>query len=244
MKHLETKMKNPSLKEQRIEKIMNIFEQIMDDDHSNDKHIVLLDYTPNTFALTWTIIALQKSKSYNILETLVDRYLRRSKRSLVVEILRTVVDQHGNSVLHYCILWWEKSENPFISFLSEDIRENFKMWIKYTNQILAIKNTEDMSALDLAALFCNHEVAKMFVRMKIEMSKTQYFSAGKLESINKEIDTLLQYAKIGDVNKRIQNCTSCPWMNMNICGIIRINDTFDFDQTSKVLKKLQNRNIV
>jgi len=46
------------------------------------------------------------------------------------------------------------------------------MWIKYTENNLDIKNTEHMSALDFAALFCNHEVAKMFVRMKIEMSDT------------------------------------------------------------------------
>jgi hypothetical protein len=31
MKHLEAKMKNPSLTEQRVEKIMNIFEEIMNE---------------------------------------------------------------------------------------------------------------------------------------------------------------------------------------------------------------------
>ena len=109
---------------------------------------------------------------------------------------------------------------------------------------MAIKNTEHMSALDFAALFCNYEVTKMFVCWKIEMSKTQTFPAGKLECINKEIDTLLQYAINGDINKRIQNYVSYPWINMNVCGNIRINDTFDFDQTCSVLKELQNRNIV
>jgi predicted HAD superfamily phosphohydrolase YqeG len=62
-----------------------------------------------------------------ILEILVDRYLRRGKRGLVVDILRTVVDEHGNSVLHYCILWWENKDNPFIRFLSKHIEDNFEM---------------------------------------------------------------------------------------------------------------------
>jgi len=101
-----------------------------------------------------------------------------------------------------------------------------------------------MSTLDFAALFCNHEVVKMFVRMKIERSKTKLLPGGKLKNINKEIDTLLQYAKNGDVNKRLENCTSCQWINMNVCGNIRLNDTFDFDQTCSVLKELQNSNKV
>ena len=151
MKQLEAKMKNPSLTGQRVEKIMNIFEQIMDDDNSNDKNLVLLDYTPTNFALTWAIIVLQKSEAYTILEILVDRYLRRGKRGLVVDILRTVVDEHGNSVLHYCILWWENKDNPFIRFLSKDIRENFKKWIRYTDKILTVRNTEHMSLLEFAA---------------------------------------------------------------------------------------------
>jgi hypothetical protein len=70
-------------------------------------------------------------------ETLVYRFLRRSNRKLVVDILRTVVDEHGNSFLHYCILWWENNENPFIRFLSKDIRNNFKMWIQYTPKNMA-----------------------------------------------------------------------------------------------------------
>jgi hypothetical protein len=96
-----------------------------------------------------------------------------------------------------------------------------------------------MSPLEFAALFCNHAVATMFVRMKIEKSKTQTFPAGKLKNINKEIDILLEYAKNGDVYKRIQNCTSCRWINMNVCGNIHLNDAFDFDQTCSVLKELQ-----
>jgi hypothetical protein len=158
--------------------------------------------------------------------------------------LRTVIDEHGNSVLHYCILWWENKDNPFIIFLSNDIRENFKEWIDNTDTILIIRNTEHMSPLEFAALFCNHAVAKTFVRMKIEMSRTRAFPAGKLNKINREIDILLQYAKNGDMNKRIQNYVSYPWINMNVCGNIRLNDTFDFDQTCSVLKELQNSNIV
>jgi hypothetical protein len=101
-----------------------------------------------------------------------------------------------------------------------------------------------MSPLEFAALFCNHAVAKTLVRMKIEMSRTRAFPAGKLNKINREIDILLQYAKNGDMNKRIQNYVSYPWINMNVCGNIRLNDTFDFDQTCSVLKELQNSNIV
>jgi SpoVK/Ycf46/Vps4 family AAA+-type ATPase len=243
MKHLETKI-NMLLTKQRVENIMNIFEEIMDDDNSTDKNLVLLEYTPTNFTLTWAIIVLQKSKFYKTLETLVYRFLIRGNRKLVVDILRTVVDEHGNSFLHYCILWWENNENPFIRFLSEDIRNNFKMWIQYTSKNMAIKNTKHMSALDFAALFCNHEVTNIFVCWKIEMSKTQAFPAGKLECINKEIDTLLEYAINGDINKHIQNYASCRWINMNVCGNIRINDTFDFDQTCSVLKELQNSNIV
>jgi hypothetical protein len=144
---------------------------------------------------------------------------------LVVDILRTVVDEYGNSVLHYCILWWENKDNPFIRFLSKDIINIFKMLDTKTNH--DIKNTANMSALDFAAFFCNHEVAKLFVRMKIEMAK---------EFINKEIDTLLEYA----INVKIKNYVSYPWINMDVCGNIhiRINDTFDFDKTSKVLKEL------
>jgi hypothetical protein len=56
MVHLEAKMKNSSLTEQRIEKIMNIFEEIVYDDNSNDKKFVLLEYAPTNFALTWAII--------------------------------------------------------------------------------------------------------------------------------------------------------------------------------------------
>ena len=216
----------------------------MDNDNSNDKNLDLLCYNPTNFALTWSIIVVRKSEAYEILEILVDRYLKRTNRSLIVDILRTVVDEHGNSVLHYCILWWENKDNPFIRFLSKNIRDNFEMWIRYTEKNLDIKNTENMSALDFAALFCNHEVANLFVGMKLKMSKTQPFPAAKLKNINKEIDTLLQYAKNGDVNKRIQNCTSCPCINMNVCGNIHINDTFDFDQTCSVLKELQNSNIV
>ena len=221
---------------------MNIFEQIMDYDNSNDKNLDLLEYAPTNFALTWAIIVLQKLKSYEILEILVDRFLGRINRSSVVDILLTIVDEHGNSVLHYCILWWENNENPFIRFLSKDIRDNFKKWIAYTDKILTIKNTEHtcMSPLDYAALFCNHAVAKMFVRMKIEMARTQTFPVAKLEKVNKEIDTLLQYAINGDMNKYIQNYASYRWINMNVCGNIRMNDTFDFDQTFSVLKELQN----
>jgi hypothetical protein len=244
MYHLEAKMKNPSLTEQHVEKIMKIFEEIMYDDNLDAKHLVLLYYAPTNFALTWAIIVLQKSKSYNIFETLVDHFLRRSNRSLVFDILRTVIDEHGNSVLHYCILWWENKDNPFIIFLSNDIRENFKEWIDNTDTILTIRNTEHMSPLEFAALFCNYAVAKTFVRMKIEMSRTRAFPAGKLNKINREIDILLQYAKNGDMNKRIQNYVSYPWINMNVCGNIRLNDTFDFDQTCSVLKELQNSNIV
>ena len=242
MNHLEAKMKNLSLTEQRVEKIMKIFEEIMYDDNSNDKNFVLLEYAPTNFALTWAIIVLQKSKSYNILETLVDRFLRRSDRNLVVDILRTVVDEHGNSVLHYGILWWENNEYSFIRFFSIDISE--KKWIAYADTILTVRNTEHMSPLEFAALFCNHAVAKMFGRMEIEMSKTQVLPAGKLKNVNKEIDNLLQYAIKGDMNKRIQNYVSYPWINMNVCGNIRLNDTFDFDQTCSILKELQNSNIV
>jgi hypothetical protein len=160
IKHLETKI-NMLLTKQRVENIMNIFEEIMDDDNSTDKNLVLLDYTPNNFTLTWAIIVLQKSEAYTILETLVDRYLRRGSRDLVVDILRTVVDEYGNSVLHYCILWWENKDNPFIRFLSKDIINIFKMLDTKTNH--DIKNTANMSALDFAAFFCNHEVAKLFV---------------------------------------------------------------------------------
>jgi len=109
---------------------------------------------------------------------------------------------------------------------------------------LHIKNTENRSALDVAAFFCNHEVAKHFVRMKLESTKTQLISAGKRDKIRKDIDTLLEYALNGNINKRIQNDVSYPWINMNVCGNIRINDTFDFDQTSNVLKMLQSRNTV
>jgi hypothetical protein len=96
-----------------------------------------------------------------------------------------------------------------------------------------IKNTANMSALDFAAFFCIHEVAKLFVRMKIEMAK---------EFINKEIDTLLEYA----INVKIKNYVSYPWINMDVCGNIhiRINDTFDFDKTSKVLKELKNSDTI
>jgi energy-coupling factor transporter ATP-binding protein EcfA2 len=230
IKHLETKI-NMLLTKQRVENIMNIFEEIMDDDNSTDKNLVLLDYTPNNFTLTWAIIVLQKSEAYTILETLVDRYLRRGSRDLVVDILRTVVDEYGNSVLHYCILWWENKDNPFIRFLSKDIINIFKMLDTKTNH--DIKNTANMSALDFAAFFCIHEVAKLFVRMNIEMAK---------EFINKEIDTLLEYA----INVKIKNYVSYPWINMDVCGNIhiRINDTFDFDKTSKVLKELKNSDTI
>ena len=55
IKHLETKI-NILLREQRVENIMNIFEEIMHDDNSNDKNLVLLGSTPTNFALTWAII--------------------------------------------------------------------------------------------------------------------------------------------------------------------------------------------
>ena len=244
MKHLEAKMKNPSLTEQRVEKIMNILEEIMNDDNSNDKNLVLLECTSTNFALTWAIIVLQKSKAYIKLEALVDRYLRRSDGRIVFDILRTVVDEHGNSVLHYCILWWENKDNPFIRFLSKHIKDNVEMWICNTKTNLDIKNTENRTALDVAAFFCNHEVAELFVRMKLESAKKQFISAGKRDKIRKNIDTLLEYASNGNINKRIQNYVSYPWINMNVCGNIRINDTFDFDQISNVLKVLQSRNTV
>jgi hypothetical protein len=70
--------------------------------------------------------------------------------------------------------------------------------------------------------------------MKIEMAK---------EIINKEIDTLLEYAINVEINKRNQNYVSLPWINMDVCGNIHIciNDTFDFDKTSKVLKELKKQ---
>ena len=52
MKHLEVKMKNPSLTEQRVEKIMKIFEEIMSDDNSNDKNLVFLDYNAKNLMIS------------------------------------------------------------------------------------------------------------------------------------------------------------------------------------------------
>jgi hypothetical protein len=72
-------------------------------------------------------------------------------------------------------------------------------------------------------------------------SKEQFISAGKRDKIRKNIDTLLEYALNGNINKPIQKYVSYPWINMNICGNIRINDTFDFDQISNVLKMLQSK---
>jgi hypothetical protein len=118
------------------------------------------------------------------------------------------------------------------------------MWIGNTKKNLDIKNTVNRSALDVAAFFCNHEVANLFVRMKLERTKKQLLSAGKRDKIRKNINTLLEYALNGNINKHIQNYVSYPWINMNVCGNIRINDTFDLDQISNVLKMLQSRNTV
>lgn len=195
----------------------------------NCSSLDLVIYTPTDFALAWSIIVFQISDKMHLLSEIDEDFLEKGNQSSFEGILKIVVDEHGNTILHYCILWWYNRENPLIMRISKSLRQSASNYIHLSgkNSILSRNKEVNMSALDFAAYFGNYEAVGDFL-----------FNIAKWNKIrSKDISSLIEFAENGKANNIIQKYDSCEFVNHEVCGPISVNEHFSYDET---IEKLQS----
>ncbi|XP_063430345.1 uncharacterized protein LOC134712573 isoform X2 [Mytilus trossulus] len=223
MTYLDNRLKNLTTKN-RVKLMILVTKRLT----LNCSSLDLISYTPTDFALAWSIIVFQSS-NVQLLSEIDNRFLKKSYSSLE-GILKTVVDEHGNTMLHYCILWWYNKKNPFIMRISNAFRQSPNSCFSLSGETSTfIRNKEvNMSALDFAAFFGNYEAVNDFVVYMVKWNKIG----------SKDISSLIEYAENGKENNSIQNYSSCKFINNDICGPIAVNELFSYDKTIEYLQSI------
>ncbi|CAC5412740.1 unnamed protein product [Mytilus coruscus] len=197
----------------------------------NCSSLELVIYTPTDFALAWSIIVFQISDKMLFLSEIDELFLEKGNPSSLERILKTVVDEHGNTILHYCILWWNNRENPLIMRISKALRHSAINYIHLSGKkSILIRNKEaNMSALDFAVYFGNYEAVGDFL-----------FNIAKWDKIgSKDISILIEFAENGKANNIIQKYGSCKFVNHDVCGQISVNKNFSYDKTIEHLQLIR-----
>ncbi|XP_052063975.1 uncharacterized protein LOC127704118 isoform X2 [Mytilus californianus] len=226
MTHLDTHLNNLTT-ENRVKLMILVTKRLT----LNCSSLELISYTPTNFALAWSIIVFIISDKMQLLSEIDEGFLAKGNHSSLVGILKTVVDEHGNTILHYCILWWYNRKNPLIMRISKALRQSPSNCFSLSgkNSILSRNKEVNMSALEFAAYFGNYEAVSDFV-----------FYIAKWNRIgSKDISSLIEFAENGKANNIIQNYGSSEFVNNDVCGPISVNEHFSYDKTIKQLQSIR-----
>ncbi|XP_071164678.1 uncharacterized protein [Mytilus edulis] len=225
MTYLDNRLKKLTT-ENRVKLMISVTERLT----LNCSSLDLISYTPTDFALAWSIIVFKISDKMQFLTEIDELFLEKGNQSLLERILKTVVDEHGNTILHYCILWWYNKKNPLIMRISKDLRHSDINYIHLSGKkSILIRNKElNMSALDFAAYFGNYEAVGDFL-----------FKAKSDKIGPKDISSLIECAENGKANNTIQNYDSCEFVNKDVCGSISVNEQFSYDKTIEQLQSIR-----
>ncbi|XP_071164677.1 uncharacterized protein [Mytilus edulis] len=222
---------NDFLTSERVDLILKLFHSI------NIKRTpsYILATKPTSFVAAWSLLTFQKYEEVKLLQDFTESCVLRDKPEYLRDMLFSVVDEFGNNVLTYCVLWWNENSRNLTSFLSERFACDMKFW-RSNRELLFTENEDKTSALHFAVYFGRRKTIQTFMELKLlTVKENLFFQKAENKSFFNRIDKLIELGKQGESRLYSQSMR----YNIDICNKVDYGSRSDYTEIQQLLKEIK-----
>ncbi|CAC5412745.1 unnamed protein product [Mytilus coruscus] len=161
---------NDFLTSERVDLMLKLFHSI----NTKRTPSYILATKPTSFVASWSLLTFQKYEEVKSLKDFIESCVPKDKPEYLRDMLCSIVDEFGNNLLTYCVLWWNEESRPLISFLSERFARDVKYW-RSNREGLFTENEDKTSALHFAVYFGRLKAIQTFMELKLLTVKEVLF---------------------------------------------------------------------
>ncbi|CAG2245275.1 unnamed protein product [Mytilus edulis] len=174
-------------------------------------------------------------KRSEIIKDFTESCVPRDKPEYLRDMLCSVVDEFGNNVLTYCVLWWNENSRNLTSFLSERFACDMKFW-RSNREVLFTENEDKTSALHFAVYFGRRKTIQTFMELKLlTVKENLFFQKAENKSFFNRIDKLIELGKQGESRLYSQSMR----YNIDICNKVDYGSRSDYTEIQQLLKEIK-----
>lgn len=202
------------------------------------------------FSLSWEYVGLRKDDKIDELNKLKEQVLEYDN---IEQFLHTIIDKHGNTLLHYFMIWGGNEEKCIVSNVLSKFEKNLikdedlaKLWATSN-----LKNKTSQTPLHFAAYFGRYDLLRNFMKIiniKRKNSKLFKFWNKVTSTLSKENATYKSMIELGrrNVTKRVKECEIQKDIVFET-GLIPLNSPISFgesDEYEKIVSIISQTNTV
>ena len=222
---------NDFLTSERVDLTLKLFHSI------NIKRTAsyILATKPTSFVAAWSLLTFQKYDEVKLLKDFTESCVPRDKPEYLRDMLCSVVDEFGNNVLTYCVLWWNENSRNLTSVLSERFACDMKFW-RSNREVLFTENEDKTSALHFAVYFGRRKTIQTFMELKLlTVKENLFFQKAENKSFFNRIDKLIELGKQGESRLYSQSMR----YNIDICNKVDYGSRSDYTEIQQLLKEIK-----
>ncbi|XP_052105099.1 uncharacterized protein LOC127738062 isoform X2 [Mytilus californianus] len=221
---------NDFLTSERVDLLLKLFHSI----NTKRTPSYILATKPTSFVASWSLLTFQKYEEVKSLKDFTELCVPKDKPEYLRDMLCSIVDEFGNNVLTYCVLWWNEESCPLISFLSERFARDVKYW--RSNRGLFTENEDKTSALHFAVYFGRLKAIQTFMELKLlTVKEVLFLQKAENKSFLNKLDILIELGNEGESRHYSQSIR----YNLDICGKVDYGSKSDYTEIQRQLKGIK-----
>ncbi|VDI12813.1 Hypothetical predicted protein, partial [Mytilus galloprovincialis] len=222
---------NDFLTSERVDLILKLFHAI----NTKRTPSYILKTKPTAFVASWSLLTFQKYKEVKSLNNFTESCVPVDKPDYLRDMLCSIIiDEFGNNVFTYCVLWWNENNRHLETFLSERFARDMKFW--RSNRELFTENKYKTSALHFAVYFGRLKAFKTFIELNL-LTVKEVFLLQKAENISffNKLDILIELGNQGESRLYSQSMR----YNLDICSRVEYGSKSDYTEIQRLLKEIK-----